>query len=161
MTTASKDRRAILPPKGLLISLAAQLPWMWAVWPLQPSVVEVAGGILLLIAGIAVNIRAERAFRRAGVGVCPFSPVPVVVGTGPYAYTRNPMYLGLIAINQAAVFLSGVPLNGWTSLAYATWLHVRFVLPEEAFLRRELGAPYASYAERVPRWLVSGAAGRR
>jgi len=71
------------------------------------------------------------------------------------------MYLGLIAINQAAVFLSGVPLNGWTSLAYATWLHVHFVLPEEAFLRRALGAPYASYAERVPRWLVSGAADRR
>jgi len=83
---------------------------------------------------------AEHRFRRAGGD------------TGPYRFTRNPMYLGHIAINEAAVLLSGVALNTWTTVLFAVWLHRRFVVPEEQFLLHERGESYAAFARRVPRW---------
>jgi protein-S-isoprenylcysteine O-methyltransferase Ste14 len=146
-------KRKVLPPRGLLIALAAQLPLAFGSLPLRPSTPEFVAGVLLLLAGIAINVWAERRFRRAGVGVCPFSPAPVVVETGAYRFTRNPMYVGLVAINQSAALLCGVPINTWTTLAFAVWLHRAFVVPEERFLRRELGEAYATYSRRVPRWL--------
>jgi protein-S-isoprenylcysteine O-methyltransferase Ste14 len=161
MTASAAGRRPILPPRALLIALAAQLPLALASLPLQPAPVEIAAGALLLAAGIAINVWAERQFRRAGVGVCPFSPAPIVVERGPYRFTRNPMYVGLIALCLSTALLSGVPLNAWTALAYATWLHRRFVLPEEQFLLRERGEAYAAYARRVPRWLMRPLALRR
>ena len=50
-------------------------------------------------------------------------------------------------------FLTGVLPNVWSSVAFAFWLHCAFVLPEEAYLRREQGAAFVEYARRVPRWV--------
>lgn len=155
MSISAPCRSSILPPKGLLIALVAQLPLALAELPLRPFTVEITAGMFLLLAGLAINAWAERQFRHAGVGVCPFSPVHVVVETGPYRFTRNPMYVGLVALCLSAVLLTGVPLNAWTAVAYAIWLHRRFILPEEQFLLRERGESYAAYLRRVPRWLVS------
>lgn len=154
MTAEETGKSSILPPRGLLIALAAQLPLMLASFPLQPAVWQLVSGALLLMAGIALNVWADRQFKRAGVGIRPFSPAPVVVESGPYRFTRNPMYLGLIAISLSAALLSGVPLNAWATIAYAAWLHHAFVVPEEAFLLRTLGEPYANYTRRVPRWII-------
>lgn len=154
MTRASRAIKGILPPKGLLIALAFQLPLALASWPWRPSTFELAAGLFLLAAGATLNVWAERLFRRASVGVCPFSPVPTVIESGPYRLTRNPMYLGLVAITLSAALMSGVPLNAWTACALWMWLHYKFVLPEESFLARELGERYLDYARRVPRWLI-------
>jgi protein-S-isoprenylcysteine O-methyltransferase Ste14 len=144
----------VLPPKGLLIALAAQLPLALARLPLRPARWEIATGLVLVIAGVAINVWAECHFRRAGVGACPFSPAPLVVESGPYRFTRNPMYVGLIALCLSVALLCGAPLNAWTAAAYAIWLHRRYVLPEEQFLMRERGEEYAAYARRVPRWIT-------
>jgi protein-S-isoprenylcysteine O-methyltransferase Ste14 len=121
--------------------------------PLAPSTAELFAGTALLLAGVTLNIWAERLFRRNSVGVCPFTHVPVLVGSGPYRFTRNPMYLGLVCINLGATFLSGALANIWSSVALFIWLHYAFVLPEEAFLRDELGSIFDVYAKRIPRWL--------
>lgn len=152
---------AILPPKGLLIALAAQIPLAVASLPLRPSLAGIVAGLLLLLGGVSVNVWAGRCFKRVDVGVCPFSPAPVVVTTGPSSFTRNPMYVGLIALCLSVALLSGVPLNAWTAAAYALWLHRRFVLPEERFLMRERGEDYAAYARRVPRWITRPPSRRR
>jgi hypothetical protein len=52
----------ILPPKGLLIAVVAQLPIMIAGFPLRPSALSMAAGALLLAAGATLNIWAERLF---------------------------------------------------------------------------------------------------
>ena len=136
---SAQSGRTVLPLKGLLIALSVQLPLVLATLPLRPHAAELAAGALLMVAGIAINAWSERQFRRAGVGVYPFSPVPAVVNTGPYRFTRNAMYLGLIAINEAAVLLNGVALNTWTTVLFAVWLHRRFVVPEEQFLPHVCG----------------------
>jgi protein-S-isoprenylcysteine O-methyltransferase Ste14 len=153
MIELTLDRPRILPPKGLLLALGSQVPLLVAGMPLRPPAIDVAAGAIFLLAGAVLNVWAERLFRRSGVGVCPFTRVPMLVDRGPYRIMRNPMYLGLVCLNAGFALMTGVRANVWSSIAYAIWLHYAFVRPEEAFLKQELGARFDEYARRVPRWL--------
>jgi len=65
------------------------------------------------------------------------------------------MYVGLVCLNVGVTLISGVLANLWSSIALFIWLHYAFVLPEETFLRHELGSAYDDDTRRVPRWLFS------
>jgi protein-S-isoprenylcysteine O-methyltransferase Ste14 len=79
-------------------------------------------------------------------------PPDRLLQTGPYAYTRNPMYLGHL------IFLLGLALSfrsplGWLLwLVNIPWFHYR-VLYDETRLREKFCAEYADYCARVRRWL--------
>jgi protein-S-isoprenylcysteine O-methyltransferase Ste14 len=154
MTELTLSRPAILPPRGLLIALVAQLPLI-ATTPLTPGAVEVVVGVTIAAAAVFLMVWAERLFQWNGVGVCPFSRVPMLIEHGPYRFTRNPMYLGLIGVDAGVVVATGILPNLWSVVALFIWLHYAYVLPEEEFLRREIGPAFDAYAKRVPRWLAA------
>ncbi len=80
------------------------------------------------------------------------TPPARLVSSGPYAYTRNPMYLGHI------IFLIGLTLTlksllaGLITVVSAIWFHLR-VLADEKHLIARLGQPYVNYLARVKRWI--------
>ncbi|MFQ5902711.1 MAG: methyltransferase family protein [Candidatus Binatia bacterium] len=80
------------------------------------------------------------------------TPPERLVATGPYAYTRNPMYLGHI------IFLIGLTLTlkslfaALITVVTAVWFHFR-VLGDERNLAERLGEPYIEYVATVKRWL--------
>jgi protein-S-isoprenylcysteine O-methyltransferase Ste14 len=90
--------------------------------------------------------------RRAGGGPGMETMPERFLDDGPYALTRNPMYLGHL------IFLTGlaVAFRSWFALillsARAYWFHCR-VLQDEARLQAEFGAVYDAYRARVKRWL--------
>lgn len=149
----STRRLRPLPPKALLFSILAQVPVLVASWPPRPTVSLVMPGVVLAGIAILLNLWAERLFRAENVGVCPFSPAANLVGLGPYRFSRNPMYLGIVLANAGIVLVTGALWNLWTTLSLAVYLHWAFVLPEEEFLLRQFNSHYLSYAFRVPRWL--------
>ena len=79
-------------------------------------------------------------------------PPDRVLTTGPYAFSRNPMYLGHI------IFMLGLSLSTGSKLAWAIllanlpWFQSR-VLYDEQRLREKFGAEYKAYCRRVRRWL--------
>lgn len=93
-------------------------------------------------------------YRRSlgGGGPGPEIPPERLVTSGPYAYTRNPMYLGHI------IFLIGLTLTlkSWLgaliTVGVAIWFHRR-VLDDEKKLAERLGEPYVEYMNSVKRWL--------
>lgn len=152
-TPGSKTQRSALPPRGLMLSLSVQVPLILWSWPLKPAAVSVLAGVTVLVAGVVLNVWAERLFRKNGVGVCPFSPVSRLISTGPYRFTRNPMYLGMVLLSGGVSLMTGLYFNLVASALLAIWLHFRFVLPEEDFLRGRLGVEYLVYASANSRWL--------
>jgi hypothetical protein len=80
------------------------------------------------------------------------TPPDRVVSTGPYAYTRNPMYLGHL------IYLFGLSLTlqSWLgaviTIAVALWFQRRVIGDEEKLATR-LGKPYIEYMKKVPRWI--------
>jgi len=90
--------------------------------------------------------------KRGGGGPGLETPPERLVSTGPYALTRNPMYLGHI------IFLIGLTLTlrSWLAalitIAVAIWFHIRVVGDEKKLIPR-LGQPYIDYLNSVKRWV--------
>jgi protein-S-isoprenylcysteine O-methyltransferase Ste14 len=80
------------------------------------------------------------------------TPPEKLVSTGPYAYSRNPMYLGHLIFLTGLTFTLQSWLAGVITLAVALWFHIR-VLGDEKKLIRVLGAPYKNYLASVKRWI--------
>jgi protein-S-isoprenylcysteine O-methyltransferase Ste14 len=120
-----------------------------------PLVAQPAGrwiGGVLIFAWLAVAIWAVGTFRRAGTTPDPRGDVSAFVATGPFRFSRNPMYLANVA------FQVGVALvldNPWILiLVPVAWLLYRVVIVgEERYLTGKFGQPYDEYRLRVRRWL--------
>jgi protein-S-isoprenylcysteine O-methyltransferase Ste14 len=114
-------------------------PWSRLGWAL------VAVGGALALAGVG-------AFRRATTPVKPFRPVTALVEAGPFRFTRNPMYLGLVLVSSGVAVLLGAATPLLVPPALWLLLDRRFVRREEAMLRSGFGAAYGDYCARVARW---------
>ena len=90
--------------------------------------------------------------KRGGGGPGLETPPERMVVSGPYYYTRNPMYLGHL------IYLTGLSLtlHSWfaaaITLAIAIWFHLR-VLGDEKRLLERWGEPYRRYMAVVKRWI--------
>jgi protein-S-isoprenylcysteine O-methyltransferase Ste14 len=111
-------------------------------------------GILLVVVGTILAGWAFQLFRREGTEVNPTSSANrKLVTVGPYRFTRNPMYLGLVIIALGIAFWAGAwPMFAAPIAVFATanFVHIPF---EEAKMRRQFGAAYADYTSRVRRWV--------
>ena len=110
-------------------------------------------GATLVVLGVALVAWGMLTFRRAHTAIVPHHPASSIVTSGPYRFTRNPMYTGLAIAycGAAAVMNSAWPL---VLLPLVIALVVRFVIDrEEAYLASAFGADYSAYRQRVRRWL--------
>lgn len=78
-------------------------------------------------------------------------PEHLVTG-GPYAWTRNPMYLGHLIFLVGLALTLRSELAAVIAVASAIFFHVR-VKKDEQRLRELFGEPYAEYSARVKRWV--------
>lgn len=145
---------ALLPPRGMLIAFGLQVPLAVLGWPWRPALSQILGGGFLLAAGAILNLWASESFKRHEVGICPFSPVPRLIEGGPYRFSRNPMYLGMVLLVAGTSLLTACPWNLWTVAVFALWLQIRFILPEERFLGARFGEAYAAYLRGRGRWFI-------
>lgn len=150
---AKSARFRVLPPNGLLIAILAEAVVVAVNGKFSPSTGELVLGVVLLAIGLSLNIVADQQFKQAGVDVCPFRRTPVLITSGPFRLSRNPMYLGLVAICASIAFLSGTPSSLCIALLYAVWVRNQFIIPEEYFLLDHFGSEYDEYARTVPRWV--------
>ncbi len=145
------------PPLILLctLALAVGLEFVAPLGLLPPRFATAAlvSGIAVGCAALAMSGSGVLAFRRAGTNIEPHKPALVLVETGPYRFTRNPMYLGLITVMLGASLAAS--LDWGLPLTVILWLvlHHGVVLREEAYLRRKFGAPYEAFLARTRRWL--------
>jgi protein-S-isoprenylcysteine O-methyltransferase Ste14 len=75
-----------------------------------------------------------------------------IISSGPYALTRNPMYLGHLIFMLGLALVTRSKLAWLILLANAPWFHMR-VLEDEARLHEQFGAEYDDYCRRVKRWI--------
>ena len=110
-------------------------------------------GALVLVASMALAIAGRRAMSRAGTNIDPRQPAVVLVTTGPFRFSRNPLYLALTGLYVGVALL----INGlWTLLLLIPLLFVTqqgIVRREERYLERKFGEEYRAYKNRVRRWI--------
>ncbi len=111
-------------------------------------------GIIVVLIGGAVAAWGRMTFAEAKTQVNPASVKnDKLVTAGPYKFTRNPMYLGLVIVSLGAAILGGLmPLY---AVPVLTFLLDEFVIIpfEERKMERQHGDAYREYKRRVRRWI--------
>jgi protein-S-isoprenylcysteine O-methyltransferase Ste14 len=145
-------RSAWMPPRffllyglaGVALHFALGGPvWLRAPWP---------GAALFTAAGLLGGWGA-RTFARAGTTIKPYEQTHQLVEAGPFRFTRNPMYVGMVGMLVGLAVALGSPWPWLAALALALTLQRRFIRHEERALAASLGEPYEAYRRRVRRWL--------
>src|SRR5215831_17080832 len=111
-----------------------------------------AGAIVFAVA-LALGFWAIATMTRAGSNVPTNRPTTTIVESGPYRFSRNPIYLGMM-LGQVGLAVAFDTL--WllvTLVPFALVIRYGVVAREEAYLERKFGDAYRSYCSRVGRWL--------
>lgn len=152
------DRAGVLAPPPLIFLgfLLVGLAFHFGCCPLPtglPQVVRLGGAALLIGAGLALILAAGGRFVRAGTAIRPWQPTTRIVQSGPYRFTRNPMYLGMTFLYCGVALWadSGAPLLLLFPLLETIKRGV--ILREERYLERKFGDEYLQYKAKVRRWL--------
>jgi protein-S-isoprenylcysteine O-methyltransferase Ste14 len=113
----------------------------------------VALGWLAVICGFAIIAWGMTTFRRARTAIMPFRSARTIVASGPYRFSRNPMYLGFAVAHAGFAFVFGTawPLILLPLVLTALWFLV--IRREERYLAHAFGDEYARYQQRVRRWI--------
>lgn len=151
---ADRPNRWPLPPVVFIACLAlgygAQmtlpLGWEKAMW-------SRAIGAVLIGLGLMTIVWASSTLARAMTTILPHMPSSSLVTHGPFAWSRNPIYLGEAFILAGLGFIEG---SFWFVAAAATFVNLITLLAvvrEEAHLQARFGDAWRTYAARVRRWI--------
>lgn len=156
MTVSLPDHANVIAPPPLLF-LGALLAGfgLELVWPTSfvAGLARVALASGLLAAGTALMRSGFGAQRRAGTTVPTHLPTDAIASDGAYAWSRNPLYLGLMLLYcGVAALADSVWVLGLLVPLFAV-LRLGVVRREEAYLERKFGDAYRAYRARVRRWL--------
>ncbi len=120
--------------------------------PALPAAAAYAGGALVALA-VGNDIWCARIFRRHNTTILPHRAVSALVTSGPYRYSRNPIYISHVALTLGLALLMGSLGVAALTPVLAVALTKLSILPEERHLAEKFGAEFRAYAARTPRWL--------
>jgi protein-S-isoprenylcysteine O-methyltransferase Ste14 len=148
------NRGLVRPPFVYVGSIALGLV-LHLLWParLVPLSVSTPVGAMVTVLAIALFISAVRTLRAAGTPIPGNHPTTAIVSTGPYRFSRNPIYLAFsllqlglaLWVNSLALLITLIPAVA------LMWL---VVIPrEERYLEARFPSEYLPYKAAVRRWL--------
>ncbi len=113
----------------------------------------IAGGLLLISAGVALVILARQRFAQRGQPTDPGLPISAIITTGVFGLSRNPLYLGGVCVLAGLALVVNAPWVLVLLLPAIIACHVLLIAPEERYLAAKFGTDYRAYTASVPRWI--------
>jgi protein-S-isoprenylcysteine O-methyltransferase Ste14 len=110
-------------------------------------------GIALFLSGILLTLWANYNLLNKKTPVMPFEAPSALISSGPYALSRNPIYLGMsIALFGAAVFLGSLTPYIFPAV-FMKAIDSLFIPREEKDLEKTFRSRYTDYKKKVRRWI--------
>lgn len=144
-----------IPPPLVLLFTILLGGLLHLLWPLPVFHDSAKNGIgaALLVCGFFLMGLCVLMFRKAGTAIPPWKTTTSLVGSGPYRYSRNPIYLGMLILQSG---FSALFNSGWGFLLLIPlflFLNSYVISLEERYLEKKFGEPYQQYLRQVRRWL--------
>jgi protein-S-isoprenylcysteine O-methyltransferase Ste14 len=131
---------------GALLQLALPLPFI-------PGTLPTPLGAPTVLVALALAASSVAGFRRARTPVPAWKPTTAIVRTGPYRFSRNPMYLAFSLFQLGiAIWVNSLWLLGTLAGAVAL-VDAVVIRREEQYLEQKFAAAYLDYKASVRRWL--------
>jgi len=142
------------PPVIYLTSLVIGLVFRALVpTPFLPRGLAFMLGAILIAIAVWLSVWGVRVMHRAGTSEKTSLPTTALVTTGPFRYSRNPLYVSL-TLGYLGIAVAAQSLWALALLIVVLAVMLRGVIGrEERYLERRFGADYLRYKERVRRWI--------
>ncbi len=110
-------------------------------------------GFGLCIIGLGIALWCAILYRKAKTSILPHTKDSNMIETGPFARSRNPIYLSMLMVFVGVCLIVDAPAA--LMFIVPTYLALRYyvIAREEAYLTRRFGDEYISYQSRVRRWI--------
>lgn len=153
-STTDHARVAFHPPILLIGAIAGGfvLRAVWSLTFISPGTAAVAGPALT-IAALGVFTWSVLTMRRGGASVPTHTPTDALVFSGPYQFSRNPIYISMLGLMVAIAIWSNSLWFIVLAVAMVPLLDRGVIAREERYLEHKFGEAYLAYKQRVRRWL--------
>ena len=154
-TTASVANAGVVRPPVVVLASLLSGTVLTVAWPLPffPGVLGLPVGGLLVAVAAALFSYSIRQFRTARTPVPGNQPTTAIVRTGPYRFSRNPIYLAFFGLHLGlAICVNSLWLIA-TLIATVAIIAVVVVPRQERYLTGRFSAEYLEYKASVRRWL--------
>ena len=142
------------PPVLLLLALVLGVGARWLT-PLRflPDVAVVPLGPVVVATSLGWFIWAVVTMRGGGGSIPTSEPTEAIVRQGPYRWSRNPIYLSMVALQVGVgIWANSMWFVGLAAVsAWLLWWGV--ISREERYLERKFGRAYLAYRAHVRRWI--------
>ena len=144
----------ITPPVYLFLSIAIMLlvhfllpgtrvlPFPWNLF-----------GVIPLVLGIAMNLVADKSFKKNETTVKPLEESTVLITDGVFRVSRHPMYLGFVFILLGIAALMGSLTPYVIVFGFTIFMHIVFIKFEEKKLEETFGEAWLGYKKKVRQWI--------
>jgi len=108
---------------------------------------------MLIVFGGAINFLTDSIFKKEKTTVRPFEKPAVLIVSGPFHFSRHPMYLGMAAILFGVAVLLGSLTLFIFPIIFAILMQALFIPTEEKNLEITFGQKYLDYKKKVRCWI--------
>ncbi len=134
-----------------LTAIAASLHWSTNMWE-QTRFSFHKAGTAIGIVGFVLMMWSWLLFKKQHLAVCLPERTAHMINNGPYRFSRNPMYLGMVLMMLGLALYAGTLPFYLAAAVYFAGLNFVFCPYEELKLMNAFGNEYRQYRERVRRW---------
>lgn len=152
-----KSLELVIPPAAIML-ITALIMWLLAFF--LPSfdlelINSRIGAVIVGLVGLGVALAGVTSFMRARTTLNPRKPADasILVTSGIYRFTRNPMYLGILLLLIAWAMFLGNILSLLFIIIFAFYIHRYQIRAEERFLEEKFGADFVLYKTKVRTWI--------
>ncbi len=142
-------KRIDIPPLWLLGTLTAQY-LLARIFPILRF--DLPGGLILILGGFALIFWSAIHFRHARTPIHPRRKPTTLITDGPFAFSRNPIYLGMALIAAGWAMRLGALSALFMVPVFMTIIQRRFIAGEEFHIDRALTDEWRAYIARTRRW---------
>jgi protein-S-isoprenylcysteine O-methyltransferase Ste14 len=153
-TAAAANLGIVRPPlvylSSVLLGIVVHIAWPLPFLP--PALARLIGSSLVVVA-IALFSCSVRALWAAGTPVPGSKPTTVIVRTGPYRFSRNPIYLAFSVLHLGIAIWVSSPWLVATLIVTVAVMAIVVIPREERYLEGRFGTEYLNYKASARRWL--------
>jgi protein-S-isoprenylcysteine O-methyltransferase Ste14 len=146
--------KKVLPPTCLYLAIIVilLLHFFFPIANVIPTPWNYLGAIPFVL-GVTLNFIADHSFKKYGTTVKPFEESSVLITTGVYQVSRNPMYLGFVLMLIGIVIFQVSLAPYVVVVVFAVLMDIGFIGSEERMLEKKFCTAWLDYKRKVRRWI--------
>ena len=139
------------PPVILLASIVFQIILLFS-FPISVDLSSLLG-LILILSGISLVFVSFRFMRKMKTTFIPDGTPEVLISSGPFKFSRNPIYLGMLTILVGAAFLMSSLSAIIIAFVFGIIINFTWIAHEEKKLHELFSEDWENYSSKVRRWI--------